>query len=157
MREKEESSISRKLLRLIQRIILGTGKPPIFLRLISVIALSWDFIMFMLFIILAVFSLLGEDVLKAYKMEEFMRGSKFLFTYAHLHLFSFVAVAMMWRRKLWGFYLYIIMNLLMPVLTFLMLKETFPFESLIFAGAMIGLFAINIPVFKKANVSDEEL
>jgi hypothetical protein len=155
MREREEASTSRKLLRLVQRIILGTGKPPIFLRLISAIALSWHLIMFLLFIILAVFSLLGEDVLKAYKMEEFMKGSKFLFTYAHLHLFSFIAVAMMWRKKLWGFYLYTIMNLLMPVLTFLMLKETFPFESLIFAGVMIGLFAINIPVFKQ-HESDQK-
>jgi hypothetical protein len=154
---REEASTSRKALRLIQRVILGTGKPPIFLRLISAIALSWDFIMFLLFIILAIFSLLGEDVLKAYKMEEFMKGSKFLFTYAHLHLFSFISVAMMWRRKIWGFYLYTIMNLLMPVLTFLMLKEVFPFESLIFAGVMIGLFAINIPVFKKHETEREEV
>ena len=154
----EETSTFAKTRRVLQKLILGTRRPPVFLRILSIIAMTWDILLILLFVVLALFSLLGEDVLMAYKLEKFLESTRFLFTYAHLHLFSFLGVVLMWRRKMFGFYLYAFMNLLMPIITYLMLDDTpFPVESLIFSGVMIGLFALNIGVLKdkESRLSDE--
>lgn len=81
---------------------------------------------------------------------------KYFYTYAVLHMVSLLGVILMYRKKLTGFYIFGVSNLLMPFWAMIITKYmTINWYVVLFSVVSIGLFAINWSKFQ-ANVKKKE-
>jgi hypothetical protein len=154
--EIREISILKRNLRLLKRMALGKKTPPMFLKIVCYIFLAWDFLMILFFTLAGVFkSVLG--LMQTETMSGPEITSKYLFTYALLHGVSLLGVLFAWRKKVIGFYIFAVANILMPFWYFFITKD-FQFETkaFIFSLIAISLFAVNWRVYT-ANVKKREL
>jgi hypothetical protein len=145
--EIREVSILKRNLKLLKRLALGKKTPPLFLKIVCYIFLAWDILMILFFSLSGIFkSVLGLMQSETASGPEIT--SKYLFTYALLHGVSLLGVLFAWRKKITGFYIFAIANILMPFWYFFITKD-FQFETkaFIFSLISIGLFAANWRVY----------
>ena len=140
--ETKEISILKRNLRLIKRIILGKKRPPLFFRIVAISSMFWSF--------LIIITLLGLLFLLTYAtnaevLEDLSPiDNKFYISFIGLHFFAIVSVVLMWRKINFGFYLFIITNLLMPFwISFFLPVFTFNVYWLIPSLLFIVLFGLN--------------
>ncbi len=140
--ETKEISIILRNLRLIKRLILGRKNPSLFLRVICVISFIWSLIIIM--------ALLGLLLLiyvtpEAPVLEDLSGLSiRFYVSYIGLHVLAILGTILMWRKILFGFYLFSIVSLLMPFwMSFFLPVFSFNFYWLIPSITFIALFGLN--------------
>lgn len=154
--ETREISILKRNLRLAKRLILGTKKPPFFLKIVSWVFLGWSLLM----VIFNLFVSLTYKIGNTFSREDYISRElwpKYFMTYSLLHLVALIGVILMYRKKLTGFYIFSIATILMPFWEYLIFQEKFKFEFTVFLFSIIAiaLFAANWRVFD-ANVRKRE-
>jgi hypothetical protein len=154
--ETREISILKRNLRLAKRIILGTKKPPFFLKIVSWVFLGWSLLMVIFNLFVSLTYKIGNTVSsKDYITHELW--PKYFMTYSLLHLVALIGVILMYRKKLTGFYIFSIATICMPFWEYLIFQEKFKFEFtvLLFSIVAIALFGANWRIFD-ANVRKRE-
>lgn len=153
--EAKEVSILKRNFRLLKRVVLGKKKPPMILKISCFIFLGWDLLMIIAFLFIG----FGGSVLDAFdsssgSIEELT--PRYFYTYSILHIISLVGVILMYRKRLTGFYLFAVANLVMPFWAAIITRE-WQFEAwmLIFSLVAIALFALNWNKFI-ANIKKKE-
>jgi hypothetical protein len=140
--ETKEISIILRNLRLIKRLILGRKNPSLFLRMICMASFIWSLI-----IIMALLGLLFLIYVtpKAPVLEDLKGLSiRFYVSYIGLHGLAILGTILMWRKILFGFYLFTIVSLLMPFwMSFFLPVFSFNFYWLIPSISFIALFGLN--------------
>lgn len=154
--ETREISILKRNLRLAKRLILGTKKPPFFLKIVSWVFLGWSLLMVIFNLFVSLTYKIGNTV----SSEDYISHDltpKYYMTYSLLHLVALIGVILMYRKKLTGFYIFTIATILMPFWEYLIKQEKFKFEFTVFLFSIIAitLFAVNWRVFD-ANVKKRE-
>jgi len=161
----EPISIATRNFRLLKRVILGKKKPPLFLRVLCWINMTWSLLMVVYYGtvgILIVTSFMHDKV-----FEEI--GGKYFFVYTCLHALAFIGAVLMWRLKKIGFYIFTIATGIMPFLYLLMTWEWTETLAnkwnkiepiiLLFSLVTIGLFALNwksLNLIKKKEIEEVE-
>lgn len=107
--EAREVSILKRNLRLLKRMVLGKQKPPMLLRVFSWSFLAWDLLMIIGFVFIALTGSIaglfdGNKGLGALSPKDF-------YVYALLHAISLLGVILMYRRKVFGFYIFSVANI----------------------------------------------
>ena len=144
--ETKEISIIMRNLRLLKRLILGKKNPSLFLRVISLIAIGWS-----LLVVLALSGVLfllyvSPEVGVLDDLSEI--SDRFYISYIGLHLIAILGVIFMWREKLIGFYLFAIVNFLMPFwMSFFLPVFSYNPYWLIPSISLILLFGLNWRTF----------
>ncbi len=154
--EPKEISMLIRNLRLIKHIFLGKKNPPLFLKVISIVAAVWSFLN--IIVISGLLFLLmvspNVDVLNDLNAID----QKFYISYVGLHFIAIVGIMLIWRRNLMGFYIFTFVNLLMPFwLSFFLPVFTFNVYWLIPTVGFIILFGVNWSVFNKENANGKEV
>ena len=126
--------------RLAKRIILGKEKPPVMLRTLSWFTIVWSLLIALFMIGAGLYAYLESDFLSQNsELADFT--PKFCFSYATLHGLSLISGILTYRKKLSGFYLYLISNVLMVILPFVLLNDArFELVPVVFTLIMIGLY-----------------
>lgn len=126
--------------RLAKRIILGKQKPPVVLRVLSWFTIIWSFLIAVFMAGAGLYAYLESDFLSQTNgLADFT--PKFCFSYATLHGLSLFSGILTYRKKLSGFYLYVITNVLMVILPFVLLNNAqFELIPVVFTLIMIGLY-----------------
>ncbi len=151
----KEISILKRNLRLLKRIIFGKKKPPLFLRVVSILAIVWSLLTIIALLSILALLLFSSDVAVVADLQAI--DLKFYISYAGLHLVTVLAVILMWRQKIFGYYLFILTNLLMPFwVSFFLPVFRFNVYFLIPSGAFIFLFGIYFWVLKLKHKKEEE-
>lgn len=151
----KEISILKRNLRLIKRIIFGKKKPPLFLRIVSILAIGWSLLTIVALLSILALLLFSSDVAVVADLQAI--DLKFYISYAGLHLVTILAVILMWRQKIFGYYLFILTNLLMPFwVSFFLPVFRFNVYFLIPSGVFIFLFGIYFWVLKLKHKKEDE-
>jgi len=158
--EIREVSMLKRNLRLLKRILLGKKQPSMFLKILCFIFLAWDFLMVIGFIFIGFANKLGDYMGGGGQKISPELLIKYFFTYSILHFVSFFAVLGMWRKNVIGFYMFVIVNLLMPFWYFFITGIwEFQIWVLGFSLVSIALFAVNWKAFnlkKKEKLAIKE-
>lgn len=127
--------------RLAKRIILGKEKPPVILRVLSWFTIIWGVLVAIFMVGAGIYAYIESDFLSHTNgLADFT--PKFCFSYATLHGLSIFSGILTYRKKLSGFYLYIISNVLMVVLPFVLLNNAqFELIPVAFTLIMVGLYS----------------
>lgn len=146
--EIRQVSMIKRNLKLLKRILLGKKQPSLYLKILCFIFLAWDFLMMFGFVFIGFANKLGD----------FMGGGgqkispdlliKYFFTYSLLHVVSFFGVLGMWRKNAIGFYMFLIVNLLMPFWYFF-ITGIWEFQIWVLGFSLVSsiLFALNWKAF----------
>ena len=143
----KEISILKRNLRLLKRIIFGKKKPPLFLRVVSIVAIVWSLLTIVSLLSILALIIFSSDVAVVADLKAI--DIKFYISYVGLHLVTILAVILMWRQKIFGYYLFVLTNLLMPFwVSFFLPVFRFNAYFLIPSGVFIFLFGIYFWVLK---------
>lgn len=139
MEQKNKAGI-----RLAKRIVLGKEKPPVVLRVLSWFTIIWSSLIAIFMIASGLYAYLESDFLAQNSaLADFT--PKFCFSYATLHGLSLFSGILTYRKKLSGLYLYIITNVSMVILPFVLLNnQQFDIVPVAFTLIMIGLYFTQI-------------
>lgn len=154
MEEEELSYV--KVFKKIVKLLFGTEKPPIVLRIILIILMIIHAVEFLLFTLVSVFVLLSPD--RYYKknvLADFADlGDDFFYAYTILQVVILGILLLLWRVKPFAVYLYTIFSLVEIVIPYFLVKNTgFPWIiSLINIGIIAALFFL---VGKNASVEEK--
>ncbi len=156
--EAREVSILKRNLRLLRRIVLGKEKPPFFLRILSLLFIGWDLVMTIVFAFIPLVGTLFVDIFEGSELT-----AKDFYVYVVLHIISLVGVILMYRRRLFGFYLFAGSNIGMAIWFFINGDAMDGTDSgsiswwwvLTFSLVSILLFMLNWNKFK-ANIKKKE-
>ena len=130
--------------RLAKRILLGKEKPPVILRTLSWFTIIWSSLIAVFMIGAGLYAYLESDFL-AQNSELADFTPKFCFSYAALHGLSLISGILTYRRKLAGLYLYIVSNILMIILPFVLLNNAqFELIPVAFTLILVGLFLTQV-------------
>ncbi len=128
----------------IVRILFGTKKPPIFIRIITTALLVIHTLELLLFSLVSIFVLLSpERYYEKSVLEDFSEvGDDFFYAYTLLQVIILAIVLMLWRVKNFAVYLYAIFSFVEILLPYFLVKNTsFPWLlMLINLGVTILLF-----------------
>jgi len=154
--EPKEISLIKRNLRLIKRIFLGRKDPPLFLKVVSMLATIWSVLNIGVISGLLFLLMISPDVDVLRDLNAI--DQKFYVSYVGLHFIAVFGVVLMWRRNIMGFYIFSLVNLLMPFwLSFFLPVFTFNVYWLIPTSGFIILFGVNWAVFKKEIVKENTL
>ena len=125
---------------LIKRIVLGKNKPSSFLRFLCWFTLIWDSLLILYMLATGIIILIrGSQFSEDSVLQDFT--TQFCFTYAALHGFSLLAAILLYRQRKFGFWLYLVSNVVLVVSTFLFLETLkADYIQITFTLVMIGLF-----------------
>lgn len=153
--EAREVSILKRNLKLLKRVVLGKQAPPMFLKILCWTFIGWSLLMILGFVFIALSSSM-LDAFEGTSIQADIFTTKYLFTYAILHGVSLLGVILMYRRRLTGWYIFTVANLLMPFWTYLINRKLiFDWTVFIFSLIAIALFALNWNQFL-ANIRKKE-
>jgi hypothetical protein len=163
--ESKEVSILKRNLRLVKRIVLGKNRPSIYLRVLCWIFLTWSLIMalgnlfiFTMNMVTGQTSSIESASSNGYStMGEL--PTQYFISYSFVHLVAIIGVVLMYRKKVFGFYIFALATLLMPFWSFFYTK-VFEFNLYItlFSIISVVLFALHFYVFapkKKKEIPED--
>ena len=134
MSEEQEDLNYVKAFKKIVKILFGTDKPPIVLRVILILLMVIHAIEFVLFSLVSAFVLLSPD--RYYEknvLEDFANlGDDFFYAFTLLQVIIFFILLVLWRMKTIGVYLYTIFSLVEIVIPYFLVDNTgFPWIVLL--------------------------
>ena len=129
----------------LKRRIFGKKEPNKLLKWTCISLFWWSMFILLLMLGLGFFALLSpEDSVRFEGYSNFReRGMSFFFPYAGLHLFSLLAIALIYRRMKLGLIIYSIASLGCTFYPWIMGSE-FPMTSLIFSLICVLLLVIHL-------------
>ncbi|MCT4581059.1 MAG: hypothetical protein N4A35_06540 [Flavobacteriales bacterium] len=144
--ETREISILKRNLRLIKRLVFGKENPPLFLRIIAIASIGWSIVITIAMLGLLFLISFTPDVAVLDDLD--MLDHRFYISYIGLHLISIIAVILMWRKKVIGFYSYTLVGVLIPFWnSFFLPVFELNYFLLGVSGLFIALFGLNWRVF----------
>lgn len=116
MNEVINSSKFVKTLTIIKRIILGDKSPSKYLKILCWANFSWSIMMVVYYLLIAIFirsDLINLNNVNYGSFFKEIKWGSFIYL-AFFHILIIISVVLIWRRKIWGFYTYIIINFTIP-------------------------------------------
>lgn len=144
--ETREISILKRNLRLIKRVIFGKENPSLFLRIIAIASMGWSLVITLAMLGLLFLISFTPDVAVLDDLD--MLDHRFYISYIGLHCISIIAVILMWRKKVTGFYIYALVGILIPFWnSFFLPVFELNYFLLGVSGVFIALFGLNWRTF----------
>lgn len=157
-----------KVFNKIIRFLFGVEKPPVLIRIMSIILIAIHLIEFLLFSLVSVFVLLSPD--RYYQksvLEDFAElGDDFFYAFTLLQVVLFCILLFVWRKKIIAMYFYTIFSMVEIIIPYFLVKNTgFPWVLLLVnLGVILSLFYLigkenKIDVDKdiESNIDSEEV
>ena len=160
MSEEQEDLNYVKAFKKIVKILFGTDKPPIVLRVILILLMVIHAVEFVLFSLVSAFVLLSPD--RYYEknvLEDFANlGDDFFYAFTLLQVIIFFILLVLWRTKTIGVYLYTIFSLVEIVIPYFLVDNTgFPWIVLLVNIAVIIFLFYLVGKENEEIEVDEEL